>query len=69
MIELFRGQRFKIEEVPYEVVNIKVTGIASREQYTVKAFFRSLAEKSANPFFEENIENVIDNPLYQRLIE
>lgn len=69
MIELFRGQKFKIEEEPYEVVNIKVTGIASPEQYTVKAFFRSLAEKSTNPFFEENIENVIGNPNYQKIIE
>lgn len=69
MIELYRGQKFKIDQEPYEVVNIKVTGIASPQQYTVTAFFRSLAEKSTNPFFEETIENIIANPIYQRIIE
>lgn len=69
MIEIFRGQKFRIQQEDYEVVNIRVTGITSPDQYTVSAFFKSLAEKSTNPFFEENIKNVINNPIYELIIE
>ena len=65
MTEIFRGQKYRIEGEAYQVVEIRVTAIASCERFIVSAFFKSLEQNSANPIFEENIRHVIDSPVFE----
>lgn len=61
--EINSGDRYLIKEKIYRIKDIKITNIISNKEYIVAALF---IEKNGVGF-SENIENIINNPLFKKL--
>ncbi len=63
--EIFTGQLYKIDGELYELYEFRITNVRSSTNFITTAFFRSRNPKSANPFFEEQIKRIINNPEFK----
>ena len=63
--DIYKGQKYEIQGEIYELSGFRVTGVRSQKNFITIAFFKSYNQKSKNPFFEENITRVINNPIFK----
>jgi len=66
--EIYKGQQYNVEGELYELIDFRVTNVSSKKNFTTTAFFKSLEANSKNPLFEEQIKNVIDNPIFEIIL-
>jgi len=64
--EIQKGQIFDVDGELYELTDFRVTMVKSAKDFVTCAFFKSLKEDSKNPFFEERIARIIENPIFTK---